>query len=243
VIAGALFALSGFWVTGALLYFGGVAPLLHSKYRGTGTLMAIETLARQGHLDEAQRRLDEASAVRRRNPVRYAIVAGNLASHRGDHVAALRWWREALPRMKQGIARELVKSYTVSALARSGDLVEARRVFADVKLPPQSDEILTGKILGELVIALHANELPSLELLHEWARRVLAYSHTGVELAALGWAFDRHGVDDMATFLATEAPDRMHYPYLAAWWPELQAWLDARIAAAAGKPSEYDPAL
>jgi len=66
----------------------------------------------------------------------------------------------------------------------------------------------------------------SSEELHEWARQALEYSHTGIDLAAIGWAFERTGDDDMARFLATEALDRMHYPYLATWWPALQQWLD-----------------
>jgi hypothetical protein len=240
VIGGMVLALSGFWVAGGVLYFAGLSPALFSRYRGSGTLLAIETLARQGHLDEAQRRLDQVPELRRRNRARYAAVAGRLASHRGDHGEAVRWWHEALPRMKPGLANELLKCALVSALARSGDLVEARRVFATLQFPPRADDILVGKVLGELVIALHSKELPPVEALHDWARGALAYNHTGVELAAIGWAFDRHGVDDMASFLAREATERMHYKYLRSWWPELHEWLDARVSSARDTPSEYD---
>ena len=80
-------------------------------------------------------------------------------------------------------------------------------------------------------------ERPSEGDLHDCARRALEYSHTGVELAALGWAFERSGDEDMACFLANEAVERMHYPYLATWWPALQQWLDGRNSKGRGSSS------
>jgi hypothetical protein len=226
LIGGAALAISGAWLWGATLYLAGMAPTLVTKYFGTGKLMGIDLIVRQGHLDEGQRRLDDVAGLRHRNPLWYGWVAGNLASHRGDYAAALRCWREAFPRSK-GMQRELMKLSITRALLLSGRIEEARREHAAVKFPPETDDVLTGQSLTRLMFVLCDSSctLPEDEL-HDAARRALEYSHTGVELAAIGWAFDRRGDEDMARFLASEARDRMHYPFLATWWPALQQWLD-----------------
>jgi hypothetical protein len=232
IVGGAVAAISGAWLAGAALYLGGVSPMLWSKYTGTGKLMAIDLLVRRGELTEAQKRLDASPELRRRNPVRYTRLAGSLANNRGDHETAIRWWREGLPRVK-GLARELLKAQIAKALILSGKLEEAGRAADDLSFPAGADEVLTGQSLTKVMLGLYdATRTPTVEELHDWARRALAYSHTGVELAALGWAFERAGEKDMATLLATEAVDRMHYPYLATYWPALQAWLDKHKAPA-----------
>lgn len=228
LIGGGVLAVSGAWLPGAFLYLAGMMPMLYAKYRGATALAAIDVLVRRGMIDEAQRRFDAVPQLRRRSPVAYCAIAGNLASHRGDYASALTWWQEAFPR-SEGAARELLKLYMVKALLLSGRLVEARRTFEDVKLPPETDEVLVGFQLARTMFVLcDPSESVADEELHDWARKALAYSHTGVDLAALGWAFERRGDEDMAKLLATEALDRMHYPYLATWWPALQQWLDGR---------------
>ncbi len=230
LIAGMVLALSGMWLSGALLYSAAAALPYWLRRKGTGELLAIELLARQGELEEAQRRLDAAEQVRRRNPARYARTAGSLASHRGEHAAALGFWRQAMPATK-GIEREMLKVSMTQALARNGEIKEARLMSETIEFPPATDPVISGQSLTPIVLALHdpdASALPDVEQLHEWTRRALAYSHTGVELAALGWAFDRRGEGEMAEFCAREAGERMHYKHLATWWPELQQWLDQR---------------
>jgi hypothetical protein len=230
MIGGAALFISGGWLAGGALYLAGAAPVWLASYRGSAKLMAIDVLARQGHLEEAQRRLDAVPSLRRRSPVYYGLIAGNLASHRGDYAAALTFWREAFPRA-QGITREWLNLSIAKALLLSGKLEEARRTFDAVTFPPAADDTLTGMTLTRVMFALHdPKATPSVDELHDWARNALAYSHTGVELAALGWAFERAGEHDMAQLLASEAPERMHYPYLATWWPALQQWLDGRTA-------------
>jgi tetratricopeptide (TPR) repeat protein len=226
-IGGAALVISGFWLPGALVYLTGFVPTLTSKYYGTGKLMAIDVLVRQGNLEEGQRRLDAAPELRRRNAVTYCFLAGNFASHRGDYATALTWWREALPRCK-GLRREMLTLSIAKALLLSGQVDEARREFEAAKFAPEADQILTGQSLGRVMFVLcdPSAEPPLEEELHDWARRALEYSHTGVEVAAIGWAFERRGDDEMARFLASEALDRIHYPYLATWWPALQQWLD-----------------
>ncbi len=227
LIGGGALAISGAWLSGSLLYFTGLAPTLFTRYRGTGKLMAIGVLSRQGHLDEAQRRLDAVPGLRRRNAAAYGGLAGTLASHRGDYATALTWWRQAFPRSK-GLNRELLRLAIVQALLLSERTEDAQREFDAVAFPPGADEALTGVSLTKAMFVLcdPATAMPPAEDLHDRARRALAYSHTGIELAALGWIFERSGDAEMASFLATEAVDRMHYPYLATWWPALQQWLD-----------------
>ena len=231
LIGGGVLVVSGAWLSGSLLYLTGLMPTLVGKYRGTGKLMAIDVIVRQGHLDEGQRRFDAVPELRHRNPVRYCWLAGNLASHRGDYATALKWWREAVPR-SNGLSREMLKLNITQARLLSGHTAEARREFEAVTFPSDSDEVLTGQSLTRVLFVLcdSSTGLPSDDELHEWARRALEYSHTGVELAAIGWAFERSGDEDMARFLATEATDRMHYPYLATWWPALQQWLDGHTS-------------
>jgi hypothetical protein len=228
-IGGAVLFLSGSWVGGSLLYLLGSLPTISSAYRGTGALMAIGVLARQGNLDEAQRRLDAISHVRRRSPAEYCFLAGNLASHRGEYAAAIALWREGLPRTK-GLARMLVTLSIAKALLLSGQTKEARLTFETVTLPPNADDILFGHNLARVMFALldpSTDPMPDDEL-HDRARRLLEYSHTGVDLAVIGWVFEKRGDADMASWLAGEALERMHYPYLATWWPALQQWLDER---------------
>jgi hypothetical protein len=238
LIGSAVLVISGAWIPGIALYAAGITPSLWSSYRGMPKLMAVELLMRQGELDEAQRRLDAVPQLRRRNPIFYPYLAGLLASHRGDHITALARWREALPRTKR-LLRERIKIMIIHALILSGQLREAKLTLETLELPPTVDEVLIGHTFTRVMLALHdPSEMPPIDTLHDWARQALAYSHTGHELAAIGWAFDRAGEDDMAQLLATEAIDRMHYPYLATWWPALQQWLDARTS----KPAEPPPA-
>jgi len=227
MLGGVALTITGAWIPGALLYLVGVTPMLVSKHRGYASLMAVDVLARQGHLDEAQRRFDELAELRPRNPLGYCYTAGSLVSHRGDYAAALRWWREAFPYSK-GLRRELLKLSITKALLLSGHIEEARRELGSVTFPPESDEVLTGQSLTKVMFALCDSSAtpPAEEELHDLARRALEYSHTGVELAAIGWLFERSGEHDMARFLATEAGERMHYPYLATWWPALHQWLE-----------------
>ena len=227
LIGGAVLAVSGAWLAGASLYLAGMVPILDGKYRGTAKLMAIDVIVRQGHLEEGQRRFDAVPELHRRNPFLYPWLAGNLASHRGDYATALKWWREALPRAT-GVRREVTKLSISKALLLSGQIKEARLEYTAVEFPPEADEVLTGQSFAWIMFALldPSPGLPPEEELHDRARRALEYSHTGAELAAIGWAFERRGDEDMARFLASEALDRMHYPYLATWWPALQQWLD-----------------
>lgn len=228
MIGGAGLALTGAWLPGAALYITGAMPLIIARYRGSPALMAIDVIIRQGHLDEAQRRFDAVPHLRRRSPAAYGMIAGNLASHRGDYAGALKWWREAFPRTN-GLAREILKMSITKALLLDDKLVEAQRSRDDTKLPPDADAVLTSQVLERVMFALHDPRAQlSVEALHDLARSALEYSHTGVDLAAIGLAFERAGEDDMAQWLATEAIERMHYPYLATWWPALQQWLDAR---------------
>ncbi|HEY5921186.1 MAG TPA: hypothetical protein VIV11_05925 [Kofleriaceae bacterium] len=228
LIGSAVLVLSGSLLPGVLLYLVGITPTLRASYRGTGRLMAIDVIVRQGHLEEGQRRFDEVPHLRRRSPVIYCWIAGNLASHRGDYAGAIKWWREGLPRA-DGIIAEVMKLSVIKALALSGQIKEALLSFDAVKLPPEADPLFTGQILARVILGLHEPEtMPPPDELHDLARTALAYSHTGVELAAIGWAFERSGEDDMARLLASEAVERMHYPYLATWWPALQQWLDGR---------------
>ena len=228
-------AVAGAWLPAALVYLGATSPIWWSKYRGAGHLMAIDVLIRQGELEEAQRRFDAVSTLRRRNRGPYCYLAGNLASHRGRYAEAIKWWREAQPHLN-GVGRELVKLYIVKALVLSGEMKQAVLAFEDVKFPPEADEVLTGQLLAKVMFALLGpSGLPDSEQLHDWARAALGYSHAGVELAAIGWAFERAGDTEMARFLAREAVDRMHYPYLATWWPALQQWLDSQQG---GEPAD-----
>lgn len=226
LLSGGGLYIAGFKLVGALVYLAGTSPSLYfNNYRGGARFRRIETLARLGHLEEAQRRLDDIKHLHRRNPVRFETIAGHLASHRGEHAEALRWWRQARDRMKPGLQLELLNVASVSALALSGDDTEARRLRANLQLPSGADQVLCGVILTDLVIALTSERLPSVEQLHDWASIVLAYSHTAIEVAAIGWAFEKHGDAGMARFMATEAPDRVHYAYLKTWWPALDEWL------------------
>ncbi len=198
--------------------------------------MGIDVVIRQGHLDEAQRRFDAVPHLRRRSPAAYCMLAGNLASHRGNYASALTWWREAFPRTN-GLAREILKMSITKALLLDGKLVEAQRSWDDTKLPPGADAVLTGQDLVKVMFALHDPRAQlTVDELHDLARNALEYSHTGVDLAAIGLAFERAGDEDMAQWLATEALERMHYPYLATWWPALQQWLDGRT----GTPAMVD---
>ena len=227
---GIALCLAGAWVPGSLLYVVGLSPAVLARYRGTTKLLAIDVIVRNGHLDAAQARLDVVPELRQRNPVMYCMVAGGLASHRGDHASAITWWREALPRSK-GVNRELLKTRITGALLLTGRVEEARREYEAVSFPLGADEVLTRQNLTRVMfVLLDPSTKSSAEDLHDWARQALEYSHTGIDLAALGWAFERSGDDDMARFLATEAIDRMHYPYLKTWWPELQQWLDDHAA-------------
>jgi hypothetical protein len=124
----------------------------------------------------------------------------------------------------------MLKLSISKALLLSGQIDAARREYDAVVFPPEADQVVTGQSLTRIMFALcdSSAALPPEEDLHDWARRALEYSHTGVELAAIGWAFERTGDESMARWLASEALDRMHYPYLATWWPALQQWLDAR---------------
>ncbi len=219
-----LLLFSGAVIPALGVYLVAIAPSLAVKYRGTGALMAIDVLARRGQLDEAQKRLDAVPHLRARNPVWWARLSGNIASHRGQHEVAIAFWREGAARAK-GLARELMMLAIAKGLLLSGKVTEARIVLEGVKLPPEADEVLVGQLLANVMFALE-DEMVDADQLHEWARKALAYSHTGVELAALGWAFERVGEADMAQLLAGEATERMHYPYLATWWPALQQWLD-----------------
>lgn len=234
LIGGAVLMVSGSLLGGSLLYLLGFMPSLSSAYRKTGALMAIEVLARQGQLDEAQRRLDEIPSARRRSPSAYFRVAGNLASHRGEYAAAIALWREGLATTK-GLARTFTTIAIIKALLLSGQPKEARLMFETVTLPPEADDILLGDNLTRLMFELldpSAKAMPDDEL-HDRTRRSLEYSHTGVEIAAMGWLFEKRGDDEMARWLASEALERMHYPYLATWWPALQEWLDKRAASSA----------
>lgn len=233
LIGSGLLLFSGALLPGVLLYLGAISPLVATSYRGTAKLMAIELLARQGQLEEARRRLDAAPSLRRRNPVFYCSLAGTIDSHQGHHEAALRWWREAFPR-SSGIRRELLKLKIASALLLSGRIEEARRELASVCLPPEADEVITGQSAMHVMFALldPSAEPPSEDALHDRARRALEYSHTGVELAAIAWSFERLGNADMARWLVGEARERMTYRYLATWWPALQQWLDEQPDAA-----------
>ncbi|GEM_PF-4230337 len=234
-IAGPVLMLAGAWIPGALLYLGSLSIVLRAKYRGGGTLIAIETLIREGNIDEAQRRFDAVPELRRRNPLAYCWLAGSLASHRGQYDSAITWWREALGRAKDLQAERLKVSIT-KALLLLDRSKEARLLFDSVTMPPASDDVLTGMLFARVMFVLcDPATTASEDELHEWARRVLEYSHTGVELAAIGWAFERRGDEDMATFLATEAHERMHYRYLATWWPALQQWLDGRAPSTSGE--------
>jgi hypothetical protein len=233
-IGGCVLAVSGAWAAGAALYLVGVMPTLAARYRGTRHLMAVELLSQQGQLDEAQRRLDAVAELRRRSPLYYAYIAGNLASHRGEYKVAIANWREASVRAK-GITRERLKDSIARALVLSGQLAEGKLVAETVRFPPEADVVITGQVLTRALFALHDREsMPSQDELYEWTRKVLPYSHTGVELAAIAWLYERAGDDDLAALLAEEAPRRMHYPYLATWWPALQQWLDARTARSEG---------
>lgn len=227
LIGGAVLMFSGASTVGGLLYLAGAIPLVRGWYRGGTKLMAIEVLIRRGNLEEAQRRFDAVPELRRRDRAAYCSVAGNLASHRGDYATALTWWREAFPQSK-GLQRNSLRLSIVRALLLSGDAKNARRMFDEAQLPSEADEVIMSVTLTRVMFALldAASAPPADEELHDWARQILAYSHTGVELAALGWLFERRGDEDMARFLAMEAPERMHYRYLATWWPALQAWLD-----------------
>jgi hypothetical protein len=227
--AGALMA-TGAWIPGSILYFAGLTPALLAKYRGTSKLMAIDVIIRNGHLDAAQRRLDIVPELRRRNPVLYCTIAGNLASHRGDHAAAVTWWREAFPRSK-GLRRELFKIRITGDLLLAGRIEEARREYDSIVFPPEADLVLTRQILTRaMFMLLDPSARPaSSEELHESTRLALEYNHTGVDVAALGWCFERIGDDDMARFLASEALDRMHYPFAATWWPALRRWTDDHV--------------
>ncbi len=229
IIGGAVLLVSGSWLWGSALYLAGSWPTISSWYRGTGALMAIGVLAREGQLEEAQRRLDEIPKARKRSPIAYCFTAGNLASHRGEYAAAIAFWREALVRAK-GLQRALLMLSIVKALLLTGQTKEAHLMFETVELPPEADRLLLGDNLARVMfVLLDPDATPmSDEELHDRARQALEYSHTGVDLAALGWAFERRGDEQMAAFLAKEAQDRMHYPYLATWWPALQQWLAAR---------------
>lgn len=225
-LVGAGLMMTGVLLPGSLLVIGGVAPSLLGKYRGVHALMATELAVRQGRLEDGQRQLHALPALRRRNPGAYCFLAGQMASHRGDHASALTWWREAAPRMK-GFERERLKLSIAMALMLSGQVAEARRELDSVSLPPQVDEVLVGWSLARTMLALcdPAAARPTDDALHASARRALEYTHSDTELAAIGWLFDRSGDPDMARFLAGEARDRMRYPYLATWWPALHQWL------------------
>jgi hypothetical protein len=231
LIGGAALAFTGAWAAGAVLYLTGLMPILVFRYRGARELLAIDVLVRRGQLDEGQRRFDRVPQLRRRNPVAYCATAGSLASHRGDYATALTWWREALVSAK-GLQRQLLKLSIVKALLLVGNTEEARREFEAVKFPTESDEVLTGQSLTQIMFVLcdSSSRPVSDDELHDRARRALEYSHTGVELAAIGWAFDRRGDNETAHWLAGEAVERMHYPYLATWWPALQQWLDGHAS-------------
>ena len=232
-IAGPLMCLGGMWLAGAAVYLGTLSVILHAKYRGDAALIAVETLAREGNLDEAQRRFDLVPELRRRNPSAYCMLAGILASHRGEYEAAITWWREALGHAK-GLRAERLKISITKALLLLDRPREARLVFETVALPLEADEVLTTMLLVRVMFVLYdPSPTTTNDELHAWARRALEYSHTGVELAAIGWAFERNGDEDMASFLASEAGERMHYRYLATWWPALQQWLDDRPPKAA----------
>lgn len=239
LLGGPALLLTGHLVPGALLYLAGMTPVWWAKYRGASRLMAIDVLVRQGNLDEGQRRFDTLQPLRRRNPGAYCWIAGNLASHRGDYAMAVQWWREAFPRL-EGVRREMLKLSITKALLLSGRIEEARREYEAVTFPPEADEVLTGQSLSRVMFVLcDPSATPASEDdLHDWSRRALEYSHTGVELAAIGWAFERCGDTDMARFLAGEAVNRMHYPYLATWWPALQQWLESAHHEAAGSVAD-----
>jgi hypothetical protein len=193
--------------------------------------MHVDLLARQGQLEEAQRRLDAVPELRKRNAAVYLRMAGKFASHRGEYEAAIGYWREACAKTK-GLGRELLNLFIAKALLLSGKVGEGKLMVENLRFPPEADEVLTGQLLAKVMVALHERDaVPSHDELHGWASTALAYSHTGVELAAIGWGFERAGDDEMAQLLASEAKERMHYPYLATWWPALQAWLDARGSA------------
>ena len=231
--AAAVLAFSGLPIAGAMLYLGVASPFLFHQYRGSRRLLAVAKLARDGQLAEAQRRLDDAPSLRWRNQAGHASVAGSLASHRGDHEAAIRWWRQALAWTRSPAAREMTRNSLATALALHGELAEARAVRAGRQPLPAADPIFTGAIQTDLVIGLRSTDpadLPSTETLHEWASLHLSYRHTGPQVAMLAWSFERHGDEEMADFLAGEAPARMQYHYLKTWWPALQSWLDARVA-------------
>lgn len=226
LIGAPLLLIAGATLPGVVLYAASAIPFLQARYYQTGSLLAIDVIIRQGSLDEAQKRFDTLAHLRRRNPVPYCFIAGNLASHRGNYAEAIKWWREAFPRAK-GITRPMLTTSITKALILSEQLVEAQRVAGSVPYPAEADPVLTTALLERVMFALHDPRATlSIDELHELTRQCLEYSHTGVELAAIGWAFERTGEAEMAQFCATEAVDRMHYRYLATWWPALQQWLD-----------------
>lgn len=225
--------IAGWGVLGASLYLAAASPFLYAGYRGSRRFLAISVLVRDGHLEEAQRRLDDAPSLRWRNRVGHAHASASLASHRGDYATAIGWWRKALVASKPGGDREIIRGSIARALALNGQLAEARLMHAEQRLPPDADPIFSGAIDTALVIGLCSHDpadLPPTETLHEWASLALSYSHTGPLLAMIGWAFDRLGDEEMADFLAGEVPDRLHYRHLKTWWPALQAWIDDRLA-------------
>jgi hypothetical protein len=219
------------FVPGLVLYTVVAAPILYSQYCGTAPLFEIEMLAWRGQLDEARRRFAGAGMYRTRNPAMYGWVEGVLAAHRGEHEHALLAWRSVLPRAGS-MRRAAIRQAIAKSLAIQGKHVEAERELDGIALPEGADEILFGSLLARLVvIAANPAAKARSEQLHDWMRQLLEYNHTGVELACIAMIAERQGDTETTELAASEARERMHYPYVPTWWPAMQAWLDDHAAA------------
>ncbi|HEY4059127.1 MAG TPA: hypothetical protein VGM39_21070 [Kofleriaceae bacterium] len=229
ILGSAALFVGGFPIVGGALYFAVIGRALRIRWRGGSKLLAVDMLVRAGNLDEAQRDLDKLGDLRRRNPSYYCRLAGRIASSRGDHAKALEWWQAATPHVK-GLELALVKLSMTGSLILSGRLKEAHAMRDGAVFPEAADELLTGQSLVRVMFTLCDPSTKPMtdEELHEAARRALEYSHTGTEVAAIGWAFARAGDHEMAQWLASEAQERMHSRYLATSWPELHAWLESK---------------
>jgi hypothetical protein len=173
----------------------------------TRWLEQASQLIHVSRLDEAESLLQRclrppwgSEAVRGHAHLRLSTVA----SHRGDHDAALEQARLAAalfsgeyPPQPQFLS--LARYQEVRALVSLGKQADARRHFAAISYPPAGDYLRAHFYVTELYLALGDGQIPFLDgPLWERAQLALDTDHAPPLLGLCAWGFDRLGEEDAA---------------------------------------------